>query len=109
MQAVTKFLKSVHKFEETLIKEIKSKLEDSLSLSEEDTKIMDEVFVSILNECDTKNCPVKKKRAPTKYNLFMQNAIKELKAANPDIPKTELMKRGAELWHKEKSRLEFSK
>ena len=44
----------------------------------------------------TKAAP--KKRAPSEYNIFMKDKLKELKVQNPGLPQADLMKMGAAAW-----------
>lgn len=101
-----KFFKNFHKFTEDYNKEILEKIVTTLSLNEEDKNKLTELFSTMCSKADimtVKNAP-KKKRAPTAYNLFMKDMIKELRQKHPDIDKKELMSMGAREWQKQKTK-----
>jgi hypothetical protein len=99
-----KFLKGFFKFTEDYNKELLEKLSDKLSLTEEQKQQAEELMASLIVKPDTSTkSVVKKKREPTAYNLFMKDMIKELREKHPEIDKTELMKRGAAEWQKQKA------
>lgn len=97
-----KFLKNFYKFIEEHNKEVREKISETITLSEDDSKKLDELFATLVckaDMCSTK-AVVKKKREPTRYNLFMKEMITKLRAENPDIEKKELMSMGAREWQK---------
>lgn len=97
-----KFLKNFYKFIEEHNKEVREKISETITLSEDDSKKLDELFATLVckaDMCSTK-AVAKKKREPTKYNLFMKEMITKLRAENPDIEKKELMSMGAREWQK---------
>lgn len=99
-----KFFKNFHKFTEDYNKEILEKVVTTLSLNDEDKTKLTELFSTLSSKADcmtVKNAP-KKKRAPTAYNLFMKDMIKELRQKHPDIDKKELMSMGAREWQSKK-------
>ena len=101
-----KFVKNFNKFTEDYNKEILEKIVTTLSLGEEDKTKLTEMFSSICVKSEllsSKSAP-KKKRAPTAYNLFMKDMIKELRQKYPDIDKKELMSMGAKEWQKQKTK-----
>lgn len=48
---------------------------------------------------------VPKPKRVTAYNMFLQNAMKELKSKRPDLPCRERMKLAAQMWHEYKANL----
>ena len=105
-----KFVKGFYKFTDDYNKEILDKLSEKLSLSDEQKTQAEEVLASIVVKPETATkSVVKKKREPTAYNLFMKDMIKELREKHPDIDKTELMKRGAAEWQKQKAKIASKK
>ena len=48
------------------------------------------------------NKTVNVKREPTKYNIFVKEAILKLKVENPDKPYKDLMKMAADKWNENK-------
>lgn len=44
----------------------------------------------------------RKKRKPTKYNLFMKKEMTKIKKSNPKFTQQQVMKRSAENWRKQK-------
>ena len=99
-----KFVKNFHKFTEDYGKEILEKINETLTLTEEDQGKLVELFtkLSAKSEMVSVKNVVKKKRAPTAYNLFMKDKIKELRISCPDMDKKELMSMGAKEWQKQK-------
>lgn len=99
----SKFLKNFQKFTEDYNKEIIEKMSE-LKFDEETQKKFEEVLTSMVYKPDSSSSKnvVKKKREPTAYNLFMKDMIKKLREEHPDIDKTDLMKRGAQEWQKQK-------
>lgn len=97
-----KFLKNFYKFIEEHNKEVREKISETITLSEDDSKKLDELFATLVckaDMCSTK-AVAKKKREPTRYNLFMKEMITKLRAENPEIEKKELMSMGAREWQK---------
>tara|TARA_B110000261_G_C12746311_1_gene222657 strand:- start:41 stop:421 length:381 start_codon:yes stop_codon:yes gene_type:complete len=45
----------------------------------------------------------KEKRAPSAYNIFVKEKYAEIKAANPDMNKTEIFSEIARLWQEKKA------
>jgi len=100
-----KFVKGFYKFTDDYNKEILEKLSEKLSLTDEQKIQTEELLSSLITKPETSiKSVVKKKREPTAYNLFMKDMIKELREKHPDIDKTELMKRGAAEWQKQKAK-----
>jgi hypothetical protein len=100
-----KFVKGFYKFTDDYNKEILEKLSEKLSLTDEQKIQTEELLSSLITKPETSIKSVaKKKREPTAYNLFMKDMIKELREKHPDIDKTELMKRGAAEWQKQKAK-----
>lgn len=100
-QAYQKYQKSFAKFIEDYNKELLEKLSE---LSPEAKQQVEDVLSTMVVKAETSKSSVpKKKRAPTEYNLFMKDKIKELREAHPDIDKTELMRMGAKEWQKLKA------
>ena len=99
----SKFLKNFQKFTEDYNKEIIEKMSE-LKLDEETQKKLEVMLTSMVYKPDSSSSKnvVKKKREPTAYNLFMKDMIKKLREEHPDIDKTDLMKRGAQEWQKQK-------
>ena len=101
----SKFLKNFQKFTEDYNKEIIEKMSElELKLDEETQKKLEVMLTSMVYKPDSSSSKnvVKKKREPTAYNLFMKDMIKKLREEHPDIDKTDLMKRGAQEWQKQK-------
>jgi hypothetical protein len=103
-----KFFKNFHKFTEDYNKEVLEKVVTTLSLNDEDKTKLTELFSTLSSKADfmaggVKSAP-KKKRAPTAYNLFMKDMIKELLQKHPDIDKKELMSMGAREWQSKKQK-----
>ena len=101
-----KFVKNFHKFTEDYNKELLEKMCTVISLSDDDKSKLTELFNSMNSKSEMSNSKnvTKKKRAPTAYNLFMKDMIKELRQKHPDIDKKELMSMGAKEWQKQKSK-----
>jgi hypothetical protein len=99
----SKFLKNFQKFTEEYNKELIEKMSE-LKFDDETQKKFEEVLTSMVYKPDSSSSKnvVKKKREPTAYNLFMKDMIKKLREEHPDIDKTDLMKRGAQEWQKQK-------
>ena len=104
----TKFGKVLNKFMDDYTKELFEKVSQSLELSDDQKSKME---TECKFTCEPKNShssckkdsmKPKVKRAPTKYNLFIQKKIMELKNSNPDIDRKELMKMAAKAWSEEK-------
>lgn len=100
-----KIAKLTHKFVADVCNEMTQRIVSECELSEEQSAKLKEVLSSclVLEKPDAGVRKVKTKREPTKYNLFMRDAIKRLREENPDMVKTELMKRGAQLWQQQKT------
>lgn len=101
-----KFVKGFNKFVEDYNKELLEKITSTLVISDEDKTKLTELFSAMYVKSDllnTKSAP-KKKRAPTAYNLFMKDMIKDLRQKYPDIDKKELMSMGAKEWQKQKAK-----
>ena len=47
---------------------------------------------------------LRKKRAPSEYNLFIGKKIKEIKKNTPDIGHTDAFSKAVKLWKKEKGK-----
>ena len=45
----------------------------------------------------------RKKRAPSKYNIYVGDKIKEIKAKNKDMSHTEAFKQAVDEWKKQKN------
>lgn len=104
----TKFLKAFNKFQEDYNKEVSAKLVEVLGLqeNEETCQKIDDVLSACITKPDTsgsKGGALKKKRAPTEYNLFMKERIMKLRQEHPEIDKKELMSMGAKEWQKQKA------
>lgn len=101
-----KFVKNFHKFTEDYNKELLEKMCAMITLSDEDKSKITELFNSMNSKSEMSNQKnvTKKKRAPTAYNLFMKDMIKELRQKHPDIDKKELMSMGAKEWQKQKGK-----
>lgn len=103
-----KFVKHFGKFLEEYNKELVEKVSTTLTLKDEQKTQLVEMMSTMTSKSElmgTKSAP-KKKRAPTAYNLFMKDMIKELRQKHPDIDKKELMSMGAKEWQKQKSKAE---
>ena len=109
MSAIAKHLKLTSKFLAEYNAEIATKLKEVLSLS--DTQY--DTLVETLKVDDmfdfrkmTKRGGAKggATRAPTAYNLFVQQKIKELKAADPLTDRKQLMIQAAAAWTEEKKK-----
>lgn len=100
-----KIAKLVSKCYADVCTELKHRIATECELSEEQVASLGKVFDSLrlLEKTENGSTKVKGKRAPTKYNLFMREAIKTIRQENPTMEKTELMKRGAEMWQQQKN------
>lgn len=101
---VQKILKSVQKITDDSHKEMISKITVELELSEEQQTKLQEIVNTLFASQEGGKQIVKKKRSPTQYNMFMKENIMKLKKENPDMEKTELMRKSAELWQIEKKK-----
>jgi len=99
-----KIAKLTHKFFVDVCNEMTQRIVSECDLTEEQSAKLKEVFASsaVFDKHEVTGRKLKTKREPTKYNLFMRDAIKRLREENPDMVKTELMKRGAALWQEQK-------
>lgn len=106
-----KFVKHFGKFLDEYNKELVEKVTTTLSLKDDQKTQLTEMLSSMTSKAELmgshKSAP-KKKRAPTAYNLFMKDMIKELRLKHPDIDKKDLMSMGAKEWQKQKAKLEKS-
>ncbi len=64
---------------------------DAMKKTKKNTKSNDDI-----------NKTVNVKRKPTKYNIFVKEAILKLKVENPDKPYKDLMKMAADKWNENK-------
>ena len=109
MSAVHKYYKLTSKFVNDYNSEITLKLKESLDLSEEQVIKMTEALR--VEDMDFKKLGRRRgsgpktggTRAPTKYNLFIQQKIKELKTNNPEIDRKDLMVQAAAAWTAQKN------
>jgi hypothetical protein len=98
---ITKFFKSTTKFIEDHNSDVARKLRDVLSLDDEQyVKMVDALKVDEISDLKKMGKKVggSKTRAPTAYNLYVQRKIKELKIAEPDIDRKQLMIKAAASW-----------
>jgi negative regulator of replication initiation len=98
---ITKFFKSTTKFIEDHNNDIVKKLREVLSLDDEQyNKMVEALKVDEITDLKKlgKKCGTAKTRAPTAYNLYVQSKIKELKLAEPDIDRKQLMIKAAASW-----------
>lgn len=101
--AFSRFAKSVPKFFEDHNKEIVVKIKEALSLTDEQvSKVVEAIKLEDLKTGGRKS-GVTKTRAPTAYNLFVQQKIKEIRAENPTMDRKELMVQAAAAWTLEKA------
>ena len=109
MSAIAKHLKLTSKFLAEYNAEIATKLKEVLSLS--DTQY--DTLVETLKVDDMFDFRKMNKRggakggatrAPTAYNLFVQQKIKELKLADPNTDRKQLMIQAAAAWTEEKKK-----
>ena len=109
MSAIAKHLKLTSKFLAEYNAEIATKLKEVLSLSDTqyDT-LVDALKVDEMFEFRKMNKRGGAKggatRAPTAYNLFVQQKIKELKLADPNTDRKQLMIQAAAAWTEEKKK-----
>lgn len=109
MSAITKHLKLTSKFLAEYNAEIATKLKEALSLSDaqydtlvETLKVEDMFDFRKMNKRGGAKGGAT--RAPTAYNLFVQQKIKELKADKPDTDRKQLMIQAAAAWTEEKKK-----
>ena len=109
MSAVTKHLKLTSKFLTEYNAEIATKLKEALSLSDaqydtlvETLKVEDMFDFRKMNKRGGAKGGAT--RAPTAYNLFVQQKIKELKLADPKTDRKQLMIQAAAAWTEEKKK-----
>lgn len=101
--AFAKFAKSVPKFLEDHNKEIVVKIKEVLNLDEEQVNlVVNAIKVEDLKTTGRKSGTTKT-RAPTAYNLFVQQKIKEIRAANSTMDRKQLMVEAAAAWTLEKA------
>jgi len=109
MSAIAKHLKLTSKFLAEYNAEIATKLKEVLSLSDTqyDT-LVDALKVDDMFDFRKMNKRGGAKggatRAPTAYNLFVQQKIKELKLADPNTDRKQLMIQAAAAWTEEKKK-----
>ena len=106
-----KFVKHFGKFLEEYNKELLEKVNATITLKDDQKTQLSEMLTSMSSKAElmgTAKAAPKKKRAPTAYNLFMKDMIKELRQKYPDIDKKDLMSMGAKEWQKQKAKLEKS-
>lgn len=109
MSAITKHLKLTSKFLAEYNAEIATKLKEALSLSDaqydtlvETLKVEDMFDFRKMNKRGGAKGGAT--RAPTAYNLFVQQKIKELKLADPKTDRKQLMIQAAAAWTEEKKK-----
>tara|TARA_B110000037_G_scaffold41389_1_gene51168 strand:- start:5761 stop:6171 length:411 start_codon:yes stop_codon:yes gene_type:complete len=110
MSAVAKYYKLTSKFLVDYNSEIATKLKDALELSDtqydklvETLKVDAELFdFRKMNKRGGSKGGAT--RAPTAYNLFVQQKIKELKLADPATDRKDLMIKAAAAWTEEKQK-----
>lgn len=110
MSAVAKYYKLTSKFLVDYNAEIATKLKDALELSDvqydklvETLKVDSELFdFRKMNKRGGAKSGAT--RAPTAYNLFVQQKIKELKLADPGTDRKDLMIKAAAAWTEEKKK-----
>ena len=109
MSAIAKHLKLTSKFLAEYNAEIATKLKEVLSLSDaqydtlvETLKVDDMFDFRKMNKRGGAKGGAT--RAPTAYNLFVQQKIKELKAAEPLTDRKQLMIQAAAAWTEEKKK-----
>jgi hypothetical protein len=101
--AFSKFAKSVPKFLEEYNKELVVKVKEVLNLTDEQVSLMVEKIKVEDLKTNGRKSGVAKTRAPTAYNLFVQQKIKEIRAENPTMDRKELMVQAAAAWTIEKA------
>lgn len=103
--AIDKLVEEIHKVLTDEDSDLLESLEDYLS------KIVQNVKEELKNETKqmVKNVKGKKskdpdapKRAPSAYNLFVKDKMKELSEEHPEMTRQELMKMAVSLWHNSK-------
>lgn len=109
MSAVAKYYKLTSKFLVDYNSEIATKLKDALELSDvqydklvETLKVDSELFD--FRKMNKRGGAKGATRAPTAYNLFVQQKIKELKLADPATDRKVLMIKAAAAWTEEKNK-----
>ena len=109
MSAIAKHLKLTSKFLAEYNAEIATKLKEVLSLSDaqydtlvETLKVDDMFDFRKMNKRGGAKGGAT--RAPTAYNLFVQQKIKELKLADPNTDRKQLMIQAAAAWTEEKKK-----
>lgn len=102
--AFAKFYKSVPKFIEEHNKEIVVKITDALNLDAGQVTLVVEAIKIKVEDLKTggRKNGGGKTRAPTAYNLFVQQKIKDLRAENPIMDRKQLMVEAAAAWTLEK-------
>ena len=110
MSAVAKYYKLTSKFLVDYNAEIATKLKDALELSDvqydklvETLKVDSELF-DFRKMNKRGGAKGGATRAPTAYNLFVQQKIKELKLADPGTDRKDLMIKAAAAWTEEKKK-----
>lgn len=109
MSAITKYYKLTSKFLVDYNAEIAIKLKEALELSDEQyDKLVEtlkvEDFLDFRKMTKRGGAKGGTTRAPTAYNLFVQQKIKELKLANPLTDRKQLMIQAAAAWTEEKKK-----
>lgn len=109
MSAITKYYKLTSKFLVDYNAEIAVKLKEALELSDEQyDKLVEtlkvEDFLDFRKMTKRGGAKGGTTRAPTAYNLFVQQKIKELKAEIPEMDRKDLMIRAAAAWTEEKKK-----
>lgn len=109
MSAITKYYKLTSKFLVDYNAEIAIKLKEALELSDEQyDKLVEtlkvEDFFDFRKMTKRGGSKGGSTRAPTAYNLFVQQKIKELKLANPLTDRKQLMIQAAAAWTEEKKK-----
>lgn len=109
MSAITKYYKLTSKFLVDYNAEIALKLKEALALSDEQyDKLVEtlkvEDFLDFRKMTKRGGAKGGTTRAPTAYNLFVQQKIKELKINEPRMDRKELMIKAAAAWTEEKKK-----
>lgn len=97
-----KLIKSIQKHTDDGHKEMIEKLTNELELDEEQEAKVREIVNAIFSSQEGGKPLVKKKRSPTAYNIFMKSSITNLKQQYPQMDKTDLMRKSAQLWQIQK-------
>ena len=111
MSAVfAKYYKLYAKFLVDYNEEIKTKLKDALNLDEQQCETVNDALkvddiVNIKKLTRRGGAKSGTTRAPTAYNIFVQQKIKELKTKFPDMDRKKLMVEAASAWTAEKERV----